>query len=308
MKLPSKSYKNLKSLSPKMKKPKEKLFISIFDDESIKKFINFQLMKKYYKIEKKNLSKSKNSKINNTIYKSSMNSLSLNNINNNFNTNTNIYNTINYNTLHDYKNKVKSSSNNKIISIKYSVNNIPKKNYMKPLIINNKKKKTNNNPYLLNCKSMKKINKNIIFYNNKKQPFNLNINKICQSNQNSKTDCSTFEKTEHNSHKRNHNNNDNNSGLRKYYSECNMNKNQFIQTLIDTYENLKFEVNKIKKEKQKLEKELITKNYNTEENYIIQLQNEIKHYKYVSENYKKNCDELTIQIVHLKSEIKKFQK
>ena len=302
MKLPSKSYKNIKSLSPKYPKTKDKLLISIFDDESLKKFINYQLIKKYSVIEKKNLTKSKNSLINNTIYKSSMNSLSLKNIN----TNTNIYNTVDYNTIYDYKKKVKSSSKNKIISIKYSVNNKQRKNYMKPLIIDDKKKKKNN-PYLINCKSMKKMNKNKTFYNNKIIPFNLkNINKNNQSNQNSKTDCSTFEKTEHNSHKRNYN--DYNIGIRKYYSEYNMNKNQFIQSLIDTYENLKYEVNKIKKEKQKLEEELFTKNDNIEEDNIIQLQNEIKHYQYISDNYKKNCDELTIQIVHLKSEIKKFQK
>ena len=303
MKLPSKSYKNLNSLSPKFPKSKDKLFISIFDDENLKKFINFQLIKKYSTIEKNNLNKSKNSKMNNTIYKSSN---SLSNINNNLNTNINIYNTIDYNTLYDYRKKVKSSSKNKIISIKYSVNNEKRKNYMKPLIINKKKKKKNITD-LINCKSMKKIDKNKIFFNNKIQLFNLkNLNKFYQSNQNSKTDCSTFERTEYNSHKRNNNNNQNE--IKKYNSEYNMNKNQFIQSLIDTYEDLKFEVNKIKREKQDLEKELYNlKNSNKEEDNIIQLQNEIKYYQNISENYKKNCDELTIQIVHLKSEIKKFQ-
>ena len=53
MKLPSKSYKNIKSLSPKYPKAKDKLLISIFDDASLKKFINYQLIKKYSVLEKK---------------------------------------------------------------------------------------------------------------------------------------------------------------------------------------------------------------------------------------------------------------
>ena len=88
-----------------------------------------------------------------------------------------------------------------------------------------------------------------------------------------------------------------------------MSLNKFIQSLIDKFENLKFEINYLKKEKQKIEDELSNSKYSKKEKeYIDKLKNEIKYFQDISDYHKTNCDQLTIQIMHLKAEIRKFQK
>ena len=296
----------MKPLSPKIIKPKSKYFISHFDEDSLKRFINNHLSKKYSSQKKKDLFSSRSEKYNRTIYKSSINNLSLKIPSNDLKIKKHDYNTINNDdiTINGYERRVKSSSKNRIISIKYSVNNYKKRNIIKPILNESKRKKKDLN--LPNCKSLKNFYKNNYFYNKIIPSYFFNKNNY-NSNQNSKTDCSTFEKTEINS-KRNNNYYIENY---KFKSENNdyMSLNKFIQSLIDKFENLKFEINYLKKEKQKIEDELSNSKFSKKEKeYIDKLKNEIKYFQDISDYHKTNCDQLTIQIMHLKAEIRKFQK
>ena len=296
----------MKPLSPKIIKPKNKYFISHVDEDSLKRFINNHLSKKYSSQKKKDLFSSRSEKYNRTIYKSSINNLSLKIPSNDLKIKKHDYNTINNDdiTINGYERRVKSSSKNRIISIKYSVNNYKKRNIIKPILNESKRKKKDLN--LTNCKSLKTFYKHNYFYNKIIPSYFFN-KKNYNSNQNSKTDCSTFEKTEINSKRNNHYYIEN----YKFKSENNdyMSLNKFIQSLIDKFENLKFEINYLKKEKQKIEDELSNSKFSKKEKeYIDKLKNEIKYFQDISDYHKANCDQLTIQIMHLKAEIRKFQK
>ena len=58
----------MKPLSPKIIKPKNKYFISHVDEDSLKRFINNHLSKKYSSQKKKDLFSSRSEKYNRTIY------------------------------------------------------------------------------------------------------------------------------------------------------------------------------------------------------------------------------------------------
>ena len=88
-----------------------------------------------------------------------------------------------------------------------------------------------------------------------------------------------------------------------------MNYEKFRKLLLDRCAILKFEIKKLKNEKNELQQNINSLLSSQKGNdYVDKLINEIENYKKIAEGYKNNCDELSKEIVYLKTEIGKYIK
>ena len=141
---------------------------------------------------------------------------------------------------------------------------------------------------------------------NTKTSYTNRTNKL--SNQNSKTSVSTYEKSENNLINDFHHNRNLSYQLNFNY-ENSMNYEKFRKLLLDKCSVLKIEIKKLKNEKNELQQNINSLLSSQKGNdYVDKLINEIENYKKIAEGYKNNCDELSKEIVYLKTEIGKYIK
>ena len=281
---------HLKTYKYKQNSSRDKYFISGLDEEFIQKYIKNQLEKKNLYKNKDSFS-SKSSKLietNQTTLKSYINQFSKR-------TSNNLNDSINKINENEKRNNSfnKFEINKPPISIKYSSQNL----FYKKKIDNCKINISN----LKYCKSVKNFNKNNITYNNSHREFNSNKrNNIGIIKQKSEKEIKI--KKNNINHKRNK------TAELKVFNNNKLNYEKYKQLLINKITILKYEISKYKEEKNKFEKELNSlKPSIKQEQYINILTMEIQNYKSLQEMYKKNCDELTKEIINIKEKIKNLK-
>ena len=289
--LSEKDLNHLKTYKYKQNSSRDKYFISGLDEGIIQKYFKNQLYKKNL-YRNKDLLSSKSTKLietNQSTHKSYINQLSKRTLNN----------------LNDSLNKInekKNNSTNKIEinkpsnSIKYSSQNLFYKKKIEPLNNSNSKINLSNVKY---CKSVKNINKSNLKYNNSQREFNpIKTNNIRLIRQKSEKEIKIIKNNIN--HKRNKTQ-ELKIKNKKIYEK-------YKQLLINKITILKYEISKYKEEKNQFEKELNSiKPSMKQQQYINILTTEIKTYKNLQEIYKKNCDELTKEIIHIKEKIKNLK-
>ncbi len=307
----SKSLKNIiipKQDSIKLNSSREKYYISNFNEDYLKKYIKNQLIRKSYHQKRNNNSLSlKNSKYNENLIsnRSNINKISFKNSNlSQKKLNNNILDSsLNYKKIESKQIKKKQN----IIPIKQPIS-IKYKNHHYDYLIEPKEsfnKKEKNKEKLKNNKSVSNIYRNKFMFNTKTSYTN-RTNKL--SNQNSKTSVSTYEKSENNLINDFHHNRNLSYQLNFNY-ENSMNYEKFRKLLLDRCAILKFEIKKLKNEKNELQQNINSLLSSQKGNdYVEKLINEIENYKKIAEGYKNNCDELSKEIVYLKTEIGKYIK
>ena len=289
--LSEKDLNHLKTYKYKQNSSRDKYFISGLDEGIIQKYFKNQLYKKNL-YRNKDLLSSKSTKLietNQSTHKSYINQLSKRTLNN----------------LNDSLNKInekKNNSTNKIEinkpsnSIKYSSQNLFYKKKIEPLNNSNSKIDLSNVKY---CKSVKNINKSNLKYNNSQREFNpIKTNNIRLIRQKSEKEIKIIKNNIN--HKRNK--------TQELKIKNKKNYEKYKQLLINKITILKYEISNYKEEKNQFEKELNSiKPSMKQQQYINILTTEIKTYKNLQEIYKKNCDELTKEIIHIKEKIKNLK-
>ena len=280
---------------------KGKIFISGLDEEFLQKYIKNQLLKKN-SLKNKDSFSSKSTKLIETNYslnKTMTNQKTMNNLNHlNLNIKNDYSNELNSKKRNETKEKKTKTFNkqidvkNQLISTKNSTQNLFYTQKIKTLMNNYCELKENSK--LKNCISANNIHKKNISYQKEYKTNDCKFTRIKSEKHLKKEKRKSIDKS--------------NYSKDINVENINMNYSRYKQLLIDRCNILRFEVNKYKKEKLKLEKKLnsLMPSLKKKE-YIQTLIIDIEYYKKIYKQYKKNCDEFTKEIINLKTKIQKIK-